>query len=131
MPLISHSNFREALWTMYALRSPTWDVLYKDIMKEALVHQTSNPDAYSVLICELHLILREIMTKNMDSGNAIEDHFKRVTRLIGFEYFRKSTREPLDENKLDYAIDKGITYLMIAGCDIPYKIGRASCRERV
>lgn len=50
----------------------------------------------------------------------MNDKLLKTSRLIGFEYFKKSTRAGADEVIVNDLLDKGITYLILGACDVPY-----------
>ena len=116
--------YRDNLWTIYSLDLPNMDLLHKDIIKSADLHKDSNPDAYFTLLSELHLLLRLTINGNPESELAYRNRYYETCKLIGLEYFKKSTKvpEPLDTVGLNSEdlVDKGVTYLRMGNCDLHF-----------
>jgi len=99
--------------------------LYQDIIRSAELHKDSNPDAYFTLISELHLLLRFTINNKPESELQYRNRYRETCKLIGLEYFKKSTKIPekqeiTPEPTSEDLTDLGVTYLQMGNCDLHY-----------
>ncbi|CAG7719171.1 unnamed protein product [Allacma fusca] len=125
------ASSEDSLWTIYALQLPNVEMLYEDMSKAAILAKSANPETFVTLTSELHLVLRTFMNTNPDMESIFLRRYQKTCRSIGIEHFKvgagllteatrmsEGTDKYMKEALGDDHLDKGVTYLSMAGTDL-------------